>query len=780
MPNANHQFSLSMFDKMPVAIGILELVGDNFRILDVNLACAKRYGKSPEEMRFNLASEIGYDAIAQSQIVEAARKADETGTSVSYVWNFELDGVMHQFFTTLAPSQNGIHAFTCEELSGLRGELASRDHLVKSLIANIPGTVFRSVVDDDWKLEFISQSVEHLLGYSADDFVKGNIRFRDIIVPSDYGKVQSTALKAAKNLSDYIIEYRIRRNDGKLLWLQERGRVARDPLTNKMVLDGTMFDVTDRREAELALDQTVQDLITAREEAIEASRLKSEFLANMSHEIRTPMNGIFGMAELLQTTQLDEAQKEYVDALVSSAEGLLHIINDILDFSKIEAGRMNLEAINSNIAEICEGIGTTFARDAQLKNVEFIIDLTQFYDTVRIADPIRLRQILANLVSNAIKFTHKGEVILRAIEQPDSDTVRFEVQDTGIGIEPEKFESIFQSFTQADGSTTRKYGGAGLGLAIVRRLVDLMGGTVGVNSEVGKGSTFWCEINLARVNEQILFPTPSNLVGKKVLVVDDNETNRKVISARLQTWGCHVVESEQPLQGLAELRNEEYDLVVLDYQMPNVDGMDFVKMLRRDPNIVQPVVIILSSLGESIPKEEMERWFISANLSKPIRHADLRVNLEYAIANRTPASDMVQPEQPHSQKLVGMKVLLVEDSMINQQVALHLLQTAGCEVDLAENGLLAVELAQKNQYDAILMDLSMPILDGFEATIAIRNSEAGTNRHVPICALTAHALPRDRQRCFSVGMDAYLSKPVRFTDLVTTLEQWHNVQENAA
>lgn len=761
-------------------MGVLEYQDGEVVFLASTRTHSAFYGKLPSEVCGKSPREIG----VPEDVIQIWRThihlCLESREPVQFEFSTEAADGMHYRRAIVAPTEfeNRV-TFLLDDVTGIRSELKARSQLLSALVANVPGVVFRSVVDDDWRLDFMSDSVSEILGYTPDEFKSGTVRFRDLVPPSDYGKLTAVALTAVDRLSSYQVEYRIKSKSGKLLWVQERGRVAKDELSDKLVLDGAFFDITDRREAELALDHSVQELIAARESALEASRLKSEFLANMSHEIRTPMNGVLGMAELMQSTNLDEEQTEYAEALVRSAENLLSIINDILDFSKIEAGRMTIELIETDLVDLADTVAVSFAQQAHAKKLELVVDISSTMPTIRLTDPVRLRQIITNLVANAIKFTNQGEIVvtMKSSERRKNICI-IEVRDTGIGITPEQQESIFDSFTQADGSTTRKFGGTGLGLAIVKRLVDLMRGRISVQSAVGEGSVFTCEIPM-EISEQTQ-PTISpvdELVGKRVLIVDDNETNRRVLNVRLQRWGCHVDEVATPADGLAFLRKRPYDLVVLDYQMPDVDGMDFMQMVRQDPQLIQPVVVMLSSVGDTVSKAVQNEWFISSVLTKPVRLNDLKVSLERAMHDRLdPKSMRVMPKVPAVAPLSGMKVLLVEDSPINQQVATRLLERAGCTVTLAENGLVAIEAAQAQDFDAVLMDLSMPILDGYEATMAIRRLESGTGKHTKICALTAHALPRDRERCYEVGMDSYLSKPVRYQELVDTLKDWYQNQ----
>jgi two-component system, sensor histidine kinase and response regulator len=574
-------------------------------------------------------------------------------------------------------------------------------------------------------------------------------------------------------------EIKNRAKDGSIYWVDS----TIVPFCDKA---GKPFQYIAIRKDITALKRIEEELRAAKDVAERASKAKSEFLANMSHEIRTPLNGIMGMTDLALDTELNAEQREYLETVKSSSDALLTVINDILDFSKIEAGKMELEQAEFDLRETVESTLRTLSVRANEKKLELLCDIANDVPLAVRGDAVRLRQVIMNLTGNAIKFTDHGEVIVKVTREADEGgevTLHFVVCDTGVGILQSKVEEIFKPFSQADSSTTRKYGGTGLGLTISARLVRMMGGKIWVESEVGVGSKFHFTVRAGECanveNHPVCGGIPERLRGLRVLVVDDNETNRRILTAMLGNWCMEPICAESAEQALALLDaakegGEAFALIVTDAHMPEMDGFELVERIRQRPGSASPAIVMLTSAGGRGDFERCERLKIAAYLLKPIRQVELksavmRVMDEHEKTNAEAASAPEATKAAAGEAPERLRILVAEDNAVNQRLIVRLLEKRGHRVTMANNGREAVEAMEAGEFDLVFMDVQMPEMDGFEATAKIRGTETGSRVHRTIIALTAHAMKGDREKCLAGGMDDYLTKPIQVRELEEVL-----------
>jgi PAS domain S-box-containing protein len=620
-----------------------------------------------------------------------------------------------------------------------------------------------------------NDAAERIFGYPSSEALGKN--FHTLIAPTRYheahqkafGHFQATGAGAA--VGKTLELWGIRKDGGEIPVEMSLSAIMVKGRWNAL---GIIRDITERKQAEA-------ELTKARDAALQATRLKAEFLANMSHEIRTPMNGVIGMTNLLLGTELTQQQQHFAAIISNSAESLLAVVNDILDFSKIEAGKLAFELLDFDLQEAIESTLDLVAERAGAKHLELAGLVPAEVPVLLRGDAGRLRQILLNLISNAIKFTQRGEVIVRvakAAESAGQVTLRFEVKDTGVGISPEGQARLFQAFSQADGTTTRKYGGTGLGLVICKKLAEMMGGQIGVESALGKGSTFWFTAQLERqpAGAKRVVRESLELANLRVLIVDDNATNREILEHQTHAWKMRsgsAGSAAEALQMLREAAPDPFDLVILDMQMPEMDGMSLARVIQADPAIAGTRLIMLTSLGQKLEQADLAAAGIASCLTKPVRQSLLFDCLASATGHAPPKGvRRITPSMPGARPARKLRILLAEDSSINQQVAMGQLNNLGYTADVVANGLEVLEAFQRIPYEVILMDCQMPEMDGYEATREIRRREEQTGRKpVHIIAMTAHAMQGDREECLAAGMNDYLSKPVREPELRMALDR---------
>jgi PAS domain S-box-containing protein len=665
----------------------------------------------------------------------------------------------------------------------LRETMVSKRY-VDSILSSMTDALL--VVDHMGRIEIVNESLCRLLAYEKNELVKRPV---DRILPDDSDSHKAGWIKRVSKGERLVsIDALLRTKAGSLIPVSMSGALihSEDSCTDKSVW--VAQNMTERVRAQRQLKK-------AKEAAEAANRAKSDFLARMSHEIRTPMNGIMGMTELLLGTSLTEKQRHFAQTVYRSSNALLGVINDILDFSKIEAGKLELEVVPLDPRDLVEDAVGLFADVAYKKGLELGCIVTDSVPDTVIGDPGRLRQILVNLIGNAVKFTERGTVVVRVTGlQVEDNTVwlKFEIKDTGIGIHADRLEHIFEVFAQADESTTRKYGGTGLGLAITRDLAELMGGDVKVDSRLGEGTSFQVTVRLKRYSDSqgVSATAGCDRIKGRILVVDDNEVNREILHHLLDGWKVRhelVADGLHALMALREsaMQGDPFRIAILDMHMPDMDGIELATNIIAEPLIADTRLVMLSSVSGMDEASVGLRAGIETWLSKPVRRSELMQSL-IEVSGRNEASQAVggmplDDQAEHNLAYQGICVLVAEDNGVNREVAKHMLESLGCSVDMAVNGREAVEYFSRNNYDIVLMDCQMPEMDGYEATRLMREMEAekkdkAESRDTPIVALTAHAMNGNPEKCIATGMNDYLGKPFERKQLSNILSRWTGCQ----
>jgi PAS domain S-box-containing protein len=764
----------ALIQTSPAAIAVADL---NHRITLTNPAFSRIFGYTPEECIGRTVNDLIVPPEAQVGFEENAQLVLSGSVVTGTMRRKRKDGILVYVESYAVPiSSNGqgqgVVAVYQDVTQRVMAEAALRqsEEIFRMLSATAPVGIFRT--DESGTPVYVNERLTEITGISAEQSC--NNRWIDSLHPEDRERALSLWRDAVRQGEDLIDQHRIVKSNGEIVWVAVRARWARGLDGKLQSFVGVVEDITVVMEAH-------ERMRRAKEAAESASRAKGEFLANMSHEIRTPLNGIVGMTDLALDTELTSEQREFLDIVKLSADSLLAVINDILDFSKIEAGKLDLEELDFNLRDCLESTMKMLALRADEKQLELLCDVGIEVPEIVRGDSARVRQVVVNLVGNAIKFTSKGEVELRVQSEAEKDgdsVLHFIVSDTGIGIPADKQKLIFDPFSQADTSTTRKYGGSGLGLTISARLVEMMQGKIWVESEPSCGTRFHFTARLRTgstpaIQSARLAP-PEVLQGVKVLVVDDNYTNRRILQGMLARWEMKVTLVEGGEEALAELSRareagEPYGLILTDLLMPKMDGFGLIELIRQRPNLSTATIMMLTSAGQRGDAAHCRELGVAAYLMKPIRQSELREAIARVVGAR---------EQQHAVPLITrfslatalapatcLRVLLAEDNLVNQKVVTHLLEKRGHRVVVASNGREALDALEKETFDLVLMDVQMPDMDGLETTAAIREKEKESGAHQPVVALTANAMKGDREQCLVAGMDSYLTKPIRSDEL---------------
>ncbi len=756
----------SLVENLPVQVIRKDMEG---RFTFANRLVCDELGLTPAEIAGKTDRDLYPEELAREHC-ESDRYVIETGEVVETVEEIG-DGELPRYMQVIkCPVRNatgqtiGIQAIRWD-ITERRAALEAAEHersLLHSLMDSVPDSIYFKDADGHYTRINRAKAIKSGLSDPADAVGKTDA---DFFSPEHAQRTRLDEQQILQTGEPMIgKEELLTWPTGEQCWVSTTKLPLRDKEGRIVGTFGISHDITEQKRA-------AEQYRLSKEAAEAASRSKSDFLANMSHEIRTPLNAVIGMTELVLDTKLNASQREYLKMVLDSGVSLASVLNDILDFSKIEAGKLTLEYAEFDVRENLGDATKSLAFRAHRKGLELACDVHPDVPKRVVGDVARLRQVIVNLVGNAIKFTEQGEVIVRVSRQvsaDDEEILEFAVSDTGIGVAEDKLATIFGEFEQADTSTTRKFGGTGLGLAICARLTSLMGGRIWVDSQVGRGSTFHFTSRFRAVKRTSRTTPAVALSGTRVLVVDDNATNRQILKEMLSNWMLCPVTAASAQEALTLMREaqaagELFTLVVADANMPDIDGFALAERIKQDPELRGTIIMMLTSGDRPDEIARCEQLGLATHLLKPIKQSELFDAIIQALgvntADANPSED--EPESTPPTDLPALRILLAEDSLVNQKLALGLLGRHGHQVKVANNGLEAVSAIQVEDFDLILMDIQMPEMDGLAATAAIRDLERESGRHIPIVAMTAHAMKGDRQRCLDAGMDAYVAKPIR-------------------
>ncbi|WP_051327321.1 PAS domain S-box protein [Desulfatibacillum aliphaticivorans] len=760
----------------------IAVAGSDKRIKFANPAWASMHGLTQKEVEGAHARIFHSAAQYENEVAPFLKRVASKGSNYGEMGHVRKDGTEFPCWMSISlirgegEDPTGVVAVAKDisERKAAEAALIASEERNRALLEATPDAV--TVYDKDAKVLYVNPAFEQLFGWTAEEVLGKPLDF----VPSEERPKTDELIARMRKGESVLEEIKRYTKDGRLLYIRASASMFWDKDRHFLGTVVISRDITDRKKAEEALRKAKKDAETA-------NIAKSQFVANMSHEIRTPMNGVIGMTGLLLDTDLDERQREFAETIQSSAANLLTVINDILDFSKIEADKLELESIGFDLRFTLEDVSDLLAIKAQAKNLEFVCMVDPDVPSLLVGDPGRLRQLIINICNNAIKFTREGEVVVRVVGEEikeDKAYLRFTITDTGIGIPEDKQNDLFAPFTQMDASTTREYGGTGLGLSICKRLVQLMNGEIGVSSRPGEGATFWFSLPFQRQRQSREPLATASIQGRKILIVDDNATNRRLLSVLLETWGCRHEEAPDAQNALLKIKKaaleekEPYSLIITDMQMPLMDGEELGRLIKNDPDLASSSLLMMTSIANRGDAARLSEIGFSAYLTKPIKQSVLFDCLQTVLG----ADTIPRPKEPKpiitrhaiaEAKKRRYRLLLVEDNLVNRKVALSILDNLGFRTDAVSNGLEAISALENQPYDLVLMDCQMPELDGYEATKRIRSAESRVlNQGIPIIAMTAHAMAGDREKCIACGMDDYISKPVEPAALNQLVEKW--------